>query len=77
MVTAAGWQGAVSTLTALRSIVHALRGWPTPLGIALNTVPQGGADPCTTVDIHRQIETLVGQILDFNAGGRQVEMSAA
>jgi FMN reductase len=27
----------VTTLTALRSIVHALRGWPTPLGAALNS----------------------------------------
>ena len=35
--TGAGWQGANSTLHALRSVVHALRGWPTPLGIALNS----------------------------------------
>jgi FMN reductase len=37
IVTAFGWQGCVTTLTALRSIVHALRGWPTPLGATLNT----------------------------------------
>jgi FMN reductase len=37
IVTASGWQGCVTTLTALRSIVHALRGWPTPLGATLNT----------------------------------------
>lgn len=34
---AQGWQAAVTTLTALRQVVHALRGWPTPLGAALNT----------------------------------------
>ncbi|MBO0839345.1 MAG: NAD(P)H-dependent oxidoreductase [Sciscionella sp.] len=34
---AQGWQAAVSTLTALRGCVHALRGWPTPLGAAINT----------------------------------------
>ncbi|HZA15981.1 MAG TPA: NADPH-dependent FMN reductase [Pseudonocardiaceae bacterium] len=34
---ALGWQATVTTLTALRSIVHALRGWPTPLGAALNS----------------------------------------
>ena len=28
---AGGWQAAVATLTGLRSISHALRGWPTPL----------------------------------------------
>ncbi len=37
ITTGAGWQGAVTTLTALRGIVHALRGWNTPLGVAINT----------------------------------------
>lgn len=37
VTTGAGWQGAVMTLTALRSIVHALRGWNTPLGVAIST----------------------------------------
>ena len=32
IVTAYGWQAAGSVLTSLRSIVHALRGWPTPFG---------------------------------------------
>jgi FMN reductase len=31
-----GWQAAVTTLTALRSVVHALRGWPTPYGACIN-----------------------------------------
>jgi FMN reductase len=37
IATAYGWQATGSTLAALRSIVHALRGWPTPLGAAINT----------------------------------------
>jgi len=37
IVTAAGWQGCNTTLGAMRSIVHALRGWPTPMGVTLNT----------------------------------------
>ena len=37
IVTAAGWQASVTTLEALRAIVHALRGWPTPFGATLNT----------------------------------------
>ena len=37
VATGAGWQGAVNTLTALRNIVHALRGWNTPMGVAINT----------------------------------------
>jgi FMN reductase len=34
---AGGWQAAAATLTGLRAIAHALRGWPTPLGVTLNT----------------------------------------
>src|ERR1051325_6793963 len=37
IATGAGWQGTVSAMEALRSVVHALRGWPTPLGAAINT----------------------------------------
>jgi FMN reductase len=37
IATAAGWPGAVNTLSALREIVHALRGWPTPMGAAINS----------------------------------------
>ena len=40
VVTAAGWQACGVTLQALRGIVHALRGWPTPIGISVNTVAQ-------------------------------------
>ncbi|MEV8630352.1 NADPH-dependent FMN reductase [Streptosporangium sp. NPDC051023] len=36
VATAYGWQAAVTTLQTLRTIVHALRGWPTPLGAAIN-----------------------------------------
>lgn len=35
--TGGGWQGAVGALTQLRAIIHALRGWNTPLGVAINT----------------------------------------
>lgn len=34
IATAYGSQAAMSTLQSLRTTVHALRGWPTPLGIA-------------------------------------------
>jgi NAD(P)H-dependent FMN reductase len=35
VAVAAGEQGASSTLATLRTVSHALRGWPTPLGVAL------------------------------------------
>lgn len=40
VVTAAGWQACGTTLSALRDVVHAMRGWPTPVGVAINSVEQ-------------------------------------
>jgi FMN reductase len=37
IATGSGWQGVVATLKQLRDVVHSLRGWPTPMGAALNT----------------------------------------
>lgn len=61
VATAGGWQAAVSTMSALRTVVHALRGWPTPLGVAINMSapgdPLGDADP--------QLRMMVEQALWF------------
>src|SRR3546814_7467676 len=35
ITTAHGWQATGSTIAAMRSIVHALRGWPTPFAAAI------------------------------------------
>lgn len=37
VVTAGGWQACGVTLSALRDVVHSLRGWPTPIGIVVNS----------------------------------------
>jgi FMN reductase len=37
IATSAGTQAGASTLIGLRSVAHALRGWPTPLGVAVDT----------------------------------------
>ena len=37
IATAYGWQATGSTIAALRSIAHALRGWPTPFAAAVNS----------------------------------------
>lgn len=63
VTTAGGWQAAVSTLGALRTVVHALRGWPTPLGVAINT--GAGGDPLGEAD--PQLRMMVDQILWFLA----------
>ncbi|WP_165191756.1 NADPH-dependent FMN reductase [Caulobacter soli] len=40
VVSTAGWQAGGVTLSSMRDVVHALRGWPTPVGISVNTVAQ-------------------------------------
>jgi len=37
IAVAGGAQAGATTLAALRSVAHALRGWPTPLGVAVDT----------------------------------------
>ena len=37
IAVAHGWQAAVTTLPQIRQVVHALRGWPTPFGAAVNS----------------------------------------
>jgi FMN reductase len=67
IVTAAGWQACVSTLAALRSIVHALRGWPTPFGATLNTVesPFDAAGTCKDEKVATLLATVGRQVVQF------------
>ena len=66
-----GWQAAVGTLTQLRSIGHALRAWPTPLGVAINSAdavwaPSGElADTTQGRAVADQLELLASQLLAF------------
>jgi FMN reductase len=60
VAVAFGWQAAVTTLDQLRTITHALRGWPTPLGGAVNSAEvkfdeEGGASDFKTVTTLRTI----------------------
>jgi FMN reductase len=54
-------------LGALRDIVHALRGWPTPLGAAINSTDpvfdeEGG---CQVPRIAQMLESIAGEVIDF------------
>ena len=60
VATAAGWQAAVTTLASLRGVVHALRGWPTPLGVAINT-----QEPDAVPHAEPQLAIMVDQLFDF------------
>jgi FMN reductase len=64
---ALGWQATVTTLTALRSIVHALRGWPTPLGAALNSAEVSFDDRGVPSDpaVDRTLRTIGQQVVQF------------
>lgn len=67
IVTAAGEQGAVTTLGAIRSVVHALRGWPTPLGVTIITSEPvfDAAGNCLSPRVEMQLRVLSQQVLDF------------
>ena len=62
-----GWQASVTTLQSLRSVVHALRGWPTPLGVAINSSGNVFRDDgcCLDVEIGRQLDTIAQQVVTF------------
>lgn len=62
-----GWQAAVATLNQLRCIGHALRAWPTPLGVAVNSAEPlwDGSGDLTDDTVAGQIEMLAEQVLTF------------
>lgn len=63
---ASGWQAAVTTLNALRSVVHALRGWPTPLGAAVNTGEVNfTADGCSDPQVEKTLRLIGEQVARF------------
>ena len=67
IITADGWQAAGTTLTALRAIIHALRGWPTPFGAALNATTElfdQDGEPKDAKDAW-QLATVAEQVMAF------------
>jgi FMN reductase len=67
IAVAAGWQATGSTLATLRSIVHALRGWPTPMAITVNSVmPVFGQDGAVTdATLLKQLDIMAQQVVGF------------
>ena len=62
-----GWQSTAITVSALRSIVHALRGWPTPMGVAINTMTTTFDENGSVIEetAARQLGIMVKQVVDF------------
>jgi FMN reductase len=64
---AAGWQATGTTLATLRSIVHALRGWPTPMAVTVNSqMPVFGEDGAVSDPaLLGQLSILAQQVVGF------------
>ena len=67
IVTAAGRQAGVTTLASLRSTVHALRGWPSPLGVVINSATPQFRDNGEVVEekVAAQLTAMVEQVTRF------------
>lgn len=66
----AGAQGMASTLTTLRTIGHALRAWPTPLGVTARNWADDGAVPTDDVTSEQrqsrdQMAVMISQVLSM------------
>lgn len=66
IAVAYGWQAAVTTLQSLRQTVHALRGWPTPLGATVNASgPIFDGGECVDPAARMQLTTVAEQVVEF------------
>jgi len=66
IVTAGGWQACGVTLSAMRDVVHAMRGWPTPLGIAVNSsepIPRGPDNGLEPGPLRDMVRSLAAQVM--------------
>jgi FMN reductase len=66
IITADGAQAGGTTLMAVRGIIHAMRGWPTPFGAALNAANLfDDTGQCRDAKDTWQITTVADQVMEF------------
>jgi FMN reductase len=67
IATAGGWPGAVNTLNVLRDIVHALRGWPTPMGAVINSAENVFDEHghCLVPRVGQVLEIMAQEVMSF------------
>ncbi|MDH7809589.1 MULTISPECIES: NADPH-dependent FMN reductase [unclassified Rhizobium] len=67
IVSAAGMQGIGTTLTTLRSVVHTLRGWPTPYGVGLLSVgdPLFQGEQPARPETAQSLKIMTREVVDF------------
>lgn len=70
IVTAGGWQACGVTLSSLRDVAHALRAWPTPAAVLVNSSDFAARpleDPLAPGPLRDSIVLMTGQILSHVA----------
>ncbi len=74
---AGGPQAAVATLDTLRTVAHALRGWPTPFGAALVASHSlfDGSGEVKDAKAAMQLELVGHQVVEMAAMQRQAQLS--
>jgi FMN reductase len=66
IVCAYGGQATATTLSSLRNIIHALRGWPTPLGVTVSSDSVRGSHGTVTDEHLRSRLRIMGQqVIEF------------
>jgi FMN reductase len=67
IAAAYGWQATGTTLVALRTMVHSLRGWPTPMGAGINSGQKlfDAEGRCTDDGARNQLEIVGQQVVAF------------
>ena len=77
IVCAYGPQAIGTTIVAVRSIVHALRGWPTPAAAGINSADLGfdAEGRCTNAAVQQQLELVARQVCEFGVMYSQMETS--
>lgn len=67
IVSAYGAQAIGTTLVAVRSVVHALRGWPTPVGVGINSTTSSfdASGACSDPAVSESLARLAEQVVDF------------
>jgi FMN reductase len=76
--SAATWESAVTTLVALRSVVHALSGWPTPIGVAINSreTTFGAEGECSDPEVMDALTLATDQVLEFASSAADAHIEA-
>src|SRR3546814_17346914 len=74
IAVAAGWQATGTTLATLRSITHALRGWPTPMAVAVNSMLPiiDENKQLTDKGVSAQLDVVAEKVVPFRSERRRV-----